>query len=95
MKGQIKIGKVFGIQLGLHFSWLVIAVLVTLSLVGHFSAANADWGSGLVWTTALVTGLLFFVAVILHELRARCRGKNARPSSEVDHVVCSRRHRAH
>lgn len=68
MKGDIKIGRIFGIQLGLHFSWLVIAVLVTLSLVGHFSAVNANWGSSLVWTTALVTGLLFFVAVILHEL---------------------------
>lgn len=68
MKGHIKIGRVFGIQLGLHFSWVVIAVLVTLSLAGHFSTVNADWNSGLVWTTAIVTGLLFFVAVILHEL---------------------------
>ena len=59
MKGHIKIGRIFGIQLGLHFSWLVIAVLVTLSLVGHFSAANADWGPRLIWTTALLTGLLF------------------------------------
>ena len=68
MKGHIKIGKVFGIQLGLHFSWVVIAALVTLSLVGHFSAVNGNWGSALVWTTAIATGLLFFVAVILHEL---------------------------
>lgn len=68
MKGHIKIGRIFGVQLGLHFSWLVIAVLVTLSLAGHFSTLNADWGAGLIWTTAIVTGLLFFVAVILHEL---------------------------
>lgn len=68
MKGHIKIGRVFGIQLGLHFSWLVIAVLVTLSLAGHFSTVNADWGSGVVWTTAILTGVLFFVAIILHEL---------------------------
>lgn len=78
MKGHIKIGRVFGVQLGLHFSWLVIAGLVTLSLAGHFSTVNADWGAGLVWTTAIVTGLLFFVAVILHELAhalvARMRG---------------------
>ena len=68
MKRHIKIGRVFGIELGLHFSWLVIAILVTLSLVGQFSAVNTGWGSSLVWTTALVTGLFFFVAVILHEL---------------------------
>jgi Zn-dependent protease/CBS domain-containing protein len=68
MKRHIRIGRVFGIELGLHFSWLVIAVLVTLSLVAQFSAVNAAWGAGLVWATALITCLLFFVAVILHEL---------------------------
>ena len=68
MKGHIKIGRICGIQLWLHFSCLVIAALVTLSLAGHFSAVARDWGSGLVWAAALVTGLLFFIAVILHEL---------------------------
>lgn len=82
MKRHIKIGRVFGIQLGLHFSWLVIAILVTLLLAGHFSVVNADWGSVLVWTTALVSGLLFFVAVLLHELAhtvaAKMRGLSVR-----------------
>ena len=68
MKRHIKIGRVFGIELGLHFSCLVIAVLVTLSTVAQFSAVNTDWGPGVVWATALVNGLLFFGAVILHEL---------------------------
>ena len=68
MKGNIKIGRVFGVQLGLHFSWLVIAVLVTLSLAGHFSTANEAWGIAMIWTTAVITGLLFFATVILHEL---------------------------
>jgi Zn-dependent protease/predicted transcriptional regulator len=68
MGGQIQIGRVFGIQLGLHFSWLVIAVLVTLSLAGHFSTVNEAWGAALIWTTAIITGLLFFATVILHEL---------------------------
>ncbi len=68
MTGNIKIGRIFGIQLGLHFSWLVIAALVVLSLVANFSAVNADWGAGLIWTTAIITGGLFFVAIVLHEL---------------------------
>lgn len=68
MKGQLNIGRVFGVQLGLHYSWLVIAVLVTLSLAGNFSSVNAGWGAATIWTTAIVTGLLFFVTVILHEL---------------------------
>ena len=68
MKGHIKIGRLFGIQLGLHFSWLVIAAIVTLSLAGHLSTVNAGWGTGVIWMTAFVTGLLFFVGIILHEL---------------------------
>jgi len=68
MQAQIKLGTIFGVQLGLHFSWLLIALLVTLSLAGQFSAVNPEWGGGVIWTTAIVTGLLFFVAVILHEL---------------------------
>jgi Zn-dependent protease len=78
MQGHIKIGRVFGIQLGLHFSWLLIALLVTLSLAGHFSAVNPNWRTGVTWMTALVTGILFFISIIIHELAhalvARMRG---------------------
>lgn len=78
MQASIKLIRVFGIQLGLHYSWLIIALLVTLSLAAQFSAVNADWGTGVIWTTAIITGLLFFTAIVLHELAhalvARLRG---------------------
>jgi hypothetical protein len=31
MRAQIKLGRVFGIELGLHYSWLIIATLITFS----------------------------------------------------------------
>ncbi len=78
MQASIKLIRVFGIQLGLHYSWLIIALLVTLSLAAHFSSVSADWGAGVIWTTAIITGLLFFAAIILHEMAhafvARLRG---------------------
>ncbi len=78
MRAQIKLGRVLGVQIGLHYSWLIIAMLVTLSLGAEFHAANQQWGEGVVWATALATGLLFFVAMILHELShaavAKARG---------------------
>ena len=78
MKANIKIGRVFGVQLGLHYSWLIIAALVTFSLAGHFGSVNPEWGNATIWLTALISGLLFFVAVILHEMAhalvARMRG---------------------
>ena len=68
MKSQIKIGTVFGVELGLHYSWLVIALLITFSLVAQFHAQNRDWSEPLVWTVAIVTGVLFFACLFAHEL---------------------------
>jgi Zn-dependent protease/CBS domain-containing protein len=78
MRADINIGRFFGIRLGLHYSWLIIALLVTFSLAAQFSAVNTDWGTVTIWTTAVVTGLLFFTAIVLHEMAhafvARLRG---------------------
>lgn len=78
MEAQIKLGRLFGIQIGLHYSWLIIALLVAFSLAGHFGVMNSDWGTGAVWGTAIVTALLFFAAILVHELShalvARMRG---------------------
>lgn len=78
MKSQIKLGTVFGVDLGLHYSWLVIALLITFSLVSQFHAVNRDWSDALVWTTAIITGMLFFACLFAHELShamvAKARG---------------------
>jgi Zn-dependent protease/predicted transcriptional regulator len=68
MKSQIKIGTIFGVELGLHYSWFVIAVLIAFSLAAHFHAVNPYWSNATVWSAALITAVLFFVALILHEL---------------------------
>jgi Zn-dependent protease/predicted transcriptional regulator len=68
MKAHIKLGRVFGIEVGLHLSWFIIAFLITMSLASQFQAVNPAWSEGVVWATAITTGLLFFVTIILHEL---------------------------
>jgi len=68
MQAQIKLGRLFGVQIGLHYTWLLIALLLTFSLAGHWRAMHADWGQGLLWTMAIVTALLFFAALVAHEL---------------------------
>jgi len=40
MQPQIRLGRIFGIEIGLHYSWLIIAVLIATSLAGHFSEAH-------------------------------------------------------
>ncbi len=78
MEAQIKLGKIFGIQIALHYSWLFIAALISFSLAGHFGTAHPAWGRGVIWSMAIATALLFFAAIVAHELAhalvARRRG---------------------
>lgn len=68
MKSQIKLGTVFGVELGLHYSWFVIALLITFSLVAQFHNVNRGWSDWVVWSVAIVTGILFFGGLFAHEL---------------------------
>jgi len=68
MQSQIKLGRIFGVEIGLHYSWIVIALLIVFSLAGHFRETNPEWGDGVVLFTAVVTGVLFFATIIAHEL---------------------------
>jgi Zn-dependent protease/predicted transcriptional regulator len=68
LRSQIKLGKLFGIEIGLHYSWFLIALLIVFSLSSQFHASNPEWGDGVILTMAIATGLLFFVSLLLHEL---------------------------
>ena len=68
MHSNIKLGKVSGIEIGLHYSWFIIAALIVFSLVERFREAHASWTRGEIWTVALVTAALFFISLLLHEL---------------------------
>lgn len=78
MKSQIKLATVFGVELGLHYSWLIIALLITFSLAAQFHATNPSWGEAVIWSAAIVTGALFFAGLFAHELShalvAKARG---------------------
>ena len=78
MKAHIKLGRIFGVAVGLHYSWLIIALLVTLSLRTQFAIEHPAWEASTTWIVAIITGLLFFVSILLHELShaavARLRG---------------------
>ena len=78
MKAHIKLGRIFGVAVGLHYSWLIIALLVTLSLRSQFASEHPTWEASTIWIVAIITGLLFFVSILLHELShaavARLRG---------------------
>jgi Zn-dependent protease/CBS domain-containing protein len=64
----IPLGRLFGIELGLDWSWLFIFLLITLSVSGRFAAEHEDWSALSVWGGALLASLLFFASILLHEL---------------------------
>src|SRR5678815_421435 len=68
MQAQVNLGRIFGFKIGLHFSWLIVAVVIAFSLSGHFGASHPTWGRGVIWGMAIVTSVLFFAAIVAHEL---------------------------
>jgi Zn-dependent protease len=68
MKSNIRLGRIFGIEIGLHYSWFIIAALITFSLADHFRVVNHSWSPATIWGSAIVTSLLFFLGLLAHEL---------------------------
>jgi Zn-dependent protease/predicted transcriptional regulator len=67
MQSSIRLGRLFGIEIRIHYSWIIIAILVVLSLVGHFNITNPNWAQTTVWFVAVGTALLFFASILIHE----------------------------
>ena len=69
MGGAFNLGKIFGIQFRLHYTWFIIFVLITGSLSWqYFPLVYPDWNTLTYWVTGIVTSLLFFTSVVAHEL---------------------------
>ena len=64
-----KVGRLAGIDISIHPSWLVIAFLITYSLAGsQFPRQFRGWTEGQYWIVAGATAALFFASVLAHEL---------------------------
>lgn len=79
MHGSLHLGKIAGISLDIHASWLIILVLLTVSLAtGWFPAAIPGLSQATYWILGFIATLLLFASVLAHELAhslvARMRG---------------------
>jgi Zn-dependent protease/predicted transcriptional regulator len=69
MPGSFRIGRIFGIDIEVNLSWLVILVLLTFSLaVSWFPATVTGQTTTVYWTLGFIASVLLFVSVLLHEL---------------------------
>ena len=68
LESSLKIGSVAGIRIGIHYTWLVVFVLISWTLNEYFAASHPHWSSTTTLTASVVSALLFFGSIILHEL---------------------------
>ncbi len=68
-RGGLRVGSIFGIDVYLDSSLLLIfALLVYLLGAEVFPDWHPDWPAASNWSTAVAAGLLFFASVLAHEL---------------------------
>lgn len=79
MPGSFRLGKIAGIEISVHISWIIILVFLTWSLAtGWFAVYYRGWSTFTYWLTSLIAALVLFASVLAHELAhslvARARG---------------------
>ncbi len=67
-KSGLQIGRIFGIPIYLHASWVFIFVLITMSLAMQFTQAHPLWTPVQHWSVGVAASFLFFASVLFHEL---------------------------
>jgi Zn-dependent protease len=65
----LRIGRIRGIAIAIHWSWLIVFVLLTWSLATtFFQSYFPAWSPTSYWIVAAVSTVLLFVSVLVHEL---------------------------
>jgi Zn-dependent protease len=66
---SIPLGRIFGIRIGINWSWLVVFALIAWTLAsGIFPDTNPGLRHGTYVWMAIVASTLFFASLLLHEL---------------------------
>jgi Zn-dependent protease len=69
MEASFKIGRIWGIPIGVHSSWFILFALLIFSLsTGYFPVEFPDLSLTMDIVLGLITSLLFFGSVVAHEL---------------------------
>jgi CBS domain-containing protein len=63
-----RVAKIFGIDVRVDSSWVVIAVLITYSMYLRFSFLYKGLSTGAALGIAILAAVLFFGSVLVHEL---------------------------
>src|SRR6186997_284722 len=69
MTTSLELGRIFGIRIGINWSWIVVFALIAWTLaVGVFPSTNPGFSDGAYIAMAIVAAAAFFASLLLHEL---------------------------
>src|SRR3954451_20595401 len=82
MRGALRIGRLFGIDIAIDWSWSFVVLLMMWNLTEVFLRGHPSWTFEASVILALFATILFFASVIAHELGhalvAKAYGMNVR-----------------
>jgi Zn-dependent protease/CBS domain-containing protein len=86
MSGNLDLGRIWGIQVRVNWSWLVVLALIVWSLAaGVFPSQNPGLSDGTYYAMAVAAALLFFLSLLLHELGHARQAR--REGMEIDGIT--------
>jgi Zn-dependent protease/CBS domain-containing protein len=69
MRSSFKLFRIAGIDIGINYSWIFIFIFFSWTIAdGYFPSLYPNWNTAAYWVTGIITSLLLFVSVLLHEL---------------------------
>jgi Zn-dependent protease len=78
MRGSWRVGRIAGIEVGIHYTWLLALFIFTWLLGQGFSTTYPGWYSYYYWIAGFLATFTLFISVLIHELAhslvARSRG---------------------
>ena len=68
MNNSFKVATIGGIQIFIHWTWLLAFAFFTWSLGAYYDTTFPSWGHGTAYLIGALSTILLFVTVLLHEL---------------------------
>ena len=69
MKASLRLGRIAGIEIGIHYTWIFAFILIVWSLAdGFFPSSFPGWSPVAYWATSVAAALMLFTSVLVHEL---------------------------
>jgi Zn-dependent protease/CBS domain-containing protein len=69
LRSSVKLGSIFGVPIGLNYSWfLTFGFVVLILAVRVYPDIFPDSGARLYWPMAVISGVLFFASILTHEM---------------------------